>query len=264
MPAELSQEEMSLIRAQAFWRLHEGLPKQGPGSDETTRRALEIVGELPAEPRILDMGCGPGRQTLALARETGGTIVGFDLLPPFLEQARDRVAAAGLGDRVEFRQQSMGDLPVGDYPDACADLIWSEGAIYNIGFEAGLRSWRRLLARGSRAAVSEVTWVGAPPPERVRAWWNASYPGIQDLEENRQAIGRAGYRLVDDFALPDSEWWDDYYSLIEDRLEGLRAERDDDGWKQVVSEFDEELEVVRSGLSSFAYVFYVMERTDST
>ena len=44
------------------------LPQQGPGSDASTLRALRMLGELPDAPRVLDLGCGPGRQTLALAR----------------------------------------------------------------------------------------------------------------------------------------------------------------------------------------------------
>ncbi|NRA02079.1 MAG: hypothetical protein HRU00_05690 [Myxococcales bacterium] len=59
---------------EVFWKLHQGLPKQGPGSDASTRRALALVPELPSAPRILDLGCGPGRQTLVLARETGGQL----------------------------------------------------------------------------------------------------------------------------------------------------------------------------------------------
>lgn len=55
----------------AFFALHHGLPRQGPGSDTTTRHLLSLAGPLPERPRVLDLGCGPGRSALLLAAEAG-------------------------------------------------------------------------------------------------------------------------------------------------------------------------------------------------
>lgn len=44
---------------EAFFALHHGLSRQGPGSDATTRRLLGAAGPLPEHPRVLDAGCGP-------------------------------------------------------------------------------------------------------------------------------------------------------------------------------------------------------------
>ncbi|HEX8823356.1 MAG TPA: class I SAM-dependent methyltransferase, partial [Archangium sp.] len=58
--------------ADAFFLLHTDLPREGPGSDDCTREALRRLRPwLPASPRVLDLGCGPGKQTLVLARELG-------------------------------------------------------------------------------------------------------------------------------------------------------------------------------------------------
>ena len=59
--------------------VHSGLPRQGPGDDESTLRALSFCTELPMQPAVLDVGCGPGMQTVALARGTDGTITAVDL-----------------------------------------------------------------------------------------------------------------------------------------------------------------------------------------
>ena len=205
------------------------------------------------------MGCGPGRQTQVLAEALGGVVTAIDLLPPFLEELEARAEAAGLADRITTRRGSMLDLPAELFPDGSVDLIWSEGAIYNVGFDVGLADWRRLLAPGGRIGVSEIAWLVADPPERVRRYWEASYPGMRSRGENARAIEAAGYRLLGDLVVPERDWWDDYYTPIEARLDALRGERDDSVWQETIALYDEELEIARIGLSSFGYVFYVME-----
>ncbi|MBW2273039.1 MAG: class I SAM-dependent methyltransferase [Deltaproteobacteria bacterium] len=242
---------------EVFWRLHEGLSKQGPGSDESTRRALALIPELPSAPRILDLGCGPGRQSLLLARETGGHVTAVDLLPPFLEQVDVRAAAEQLSDHITTVQASMGDL---SYADESFDLLWSEGAIYNIGFESGLRAWRRLLRPGCSLAVTECSWLTDAPAERIRSFWESHYPGMQGHEANQLAVAEAGYELLGSFVLPEVEWWDDYYTPIGERIAALRKERSDDAWTAALEAEEEEASIVRECDGSFGYVFYVMRK----
>jgi SAM-dependent methyltransferase len=253
-------EERQEANARIFWGLHEGLPKQGPGSDPTTRRALDLGKPVPPNPRVIDLGCGPGRQTMALAEATGGQVTAIDLLPPFLDQLSVSSRERGLDDQITIQQGNMADLAPLDLADESFDLVWSEGAIYIIGFDEGLRDWQRLLAPGGRLAVTEVSWLVEDPPMRIRSFWEGHYPGMRSQQANEQAIAEAGYRLIDSFVVPDHEWWDDYYTLIEARLDVLRGERDDVIWREIIAAHDEEVAVVREGLSAFGYVFYIMER----
>jgi hypothetical protein len=46
-----------------FWEIHTSLPREGPGDNESTQKAYRILKELPENPRILDIGSGPGMQT---------------------------------------------------------------------------------------------------------------------------------------------------------------------------------------------------------
>ena len=81
--------------------LHEGLPRLGPGTDESTLKALSLCENLPPQPEILDVGCGTGAQALVLAANTDGHIVATDLHPTFLEQLEKAIVREGLEDRIE-------------------------------------------------------------------------------------------------------------------------------------------------------------------
>ncbi len=61
-----------------FYELFESLPRCGPGDNKSTRRAYHVLKDVPQQPCILDIGCGPGVQTLELARVSNGRIVALD------------------------------------------------------------------------------------------------------------------------------------------------------------------------------------------
>lgn len=245
------------MSAEIFWRLHEGLPQQGPGSDATTLRALRALGPLVPSPRIIDLGCGPGRQSIALAAETGGEVTAIDRLPPFLGELAMRAEAAGLAGRIHPVQADMGALD--SLPDGSFDVLWSEGAIYHLGFEAGLRSWRRLLAPGGLAAVSEISWLVPDPAAEALAFWAEAYPGMASRETNRERAGRAGYRRIGDFALPKEDWLADYYDRIAERIGPLREERGHEPEvARALDEAEREHTLFLRHHESYGYVFYLL------
>lgn len=244
---------------EAFWTLHDGLPKQGPGSEASTRRALGLLEGLPTAPRVLDLGCGPGRQTVTVARETGGRVVAVDLLKRFFPELRAAVGMAGLAGRVAPLRGSMHALPLAD---ASFDLIWCEGAIYNVGFDAGLRAWRPLLCPGGGVAVSELCWLAKRVPERVRRFFASAYPAMRDHAENEAAFAAAGYRLRGSFVLPDADWEEGYYAEIEARIESLERQPRDPAFRAGLDAEREEIEVFRERRGCYGYVFYVGERVE--
>jgi len=122
--------------------LHDGLPRQGPGDSASTRRALALCGALPDAPEILDIGCGTGAQTLTLAAATTGHITALDRSLDFLQSLRRTATERGWSSRVRVCQGDMRALP---FREASFDLIWSEGAVYSMGFDAGLIQWLSLI-----------------------------------------------------------------------------------------------------------------------
>jgi len=243
-----------ILNREIFWQVHCDLPREAPGSDSSTPRALSMLPRLPASARILDIGCGPGAQTVALARATSSDIIAVDTHPPFLDDLVHRAAQAGVADRIHPLQASMFNL---DF-DRPFDLIWLEGAIYIIGFERGLREWRRLLKPGGLVAVTEVSWLKPDPPEAARKFWGEAYPDMATIEENLKRLTAAGYRSPGHFTLPESDWWDNYYHPMAARIEMLRQVYCDHPEAQAALDLAcAEIEVYRQYSAWYGYVFYL-------
>jgi SAM-dependent methyltransferase len=244
--------------AEVFEALHRGLPQQGPGSDASTFRALSMLPGLPAQPEILDVGCGPGRQTLALLRATGGRVTAVDTHAPFLTELERRARAEGVSERVTTLCCSLDALPL---PDAGFDLVWSEGALYSVGFDAALRALRRLLRPGAPLAATELAWLVPDPPREAREFWRDAYPGMRGPDEIRRAIAAAGYAPAGDFALPGSDWWGGYYAELEPRIAALREScRGDAAAQRALDAAAREIELLRACPGAYGYVFFLMRR----
>lgn len=245
----------------AFFLLHHDLPREGPGSDAATREAIRFLPELAADALVYDVGCGPGQQTLCLARELGTRIIAIDLVQPFLNSLSRRAAAAGLSHLIETRCADMAEL---DATPGSVDLIWSEGSIYFVGFERALRLWRPLLKSNGHVVASHATWLTSDPPEEARALFAAELPDMTDAAGNIRLANAAGYDVLHHFSLPATAWWDDYYTPLLDRIEELREpSRSDSDLAAVIAETEHEIDVFRRCQESYSYVFYVLRKSDT-
>lgn len=239
-----------------LFELHSGLSQQAPGNNSSTLRALSMMTSPPHTPSILDVGCGPGRQTIALARITGAKIVGVDIHQPFLDDLKKRAALAGLTDLVTVKNCSMNEM---NFEEESFDIVWSEGAIYIIGFDKGLVEWKRFLKPDGFMALTEISWLTDDPPPEAINYWLAEYPAMKTIKQNIEAIEKAGYTFVDSFTLPDSAWWENYYIPLEKKIERFREKYTADREALEFAESSQaEIDLFREYSNSYGYVFYVM------
>lgn len=185
------------------------IERQGPGSPEVTVKALSFIDNLTNESRIADIGCGTGGQTMVLAQHAPGQITGIDLFPTFIDRFNVNAGKLNLQDRVKGIIGSMDNLP---FQHKELDLIWSEGAIYNIGFERGLNEWRKFLKAGGYVAVSEASWFTSERPAEINEFWMNAYPEIDTIPNKVAQMQKAGYTPVATFILPENCWTEHFYA----------------------------------------------------
>lgn len=129
-------------------------------------RALEVLAPAPGE-HVLDLGCGCGDSSLALARRVapGGRVLGLDLSEPMLARAAERAARAGLAN-LSFRAADVQAAPL---EAGAFDAAFSRfGVMFFADPVAAFRNVRSALRPGGRLAfacwrpVTENPWVLVP------------------------------------------------------------------------------------------------------
>ena len=240
--------------------LHIGNNRQGPGSEAATRRAIALAGLKPDPAlQVADIGCGTGAASLVLARDLGAQVTAVDFLPAFLDRLGTRAAQAGLAGQITPLAASMEDLPFA--PDSF-DVIWSEGAIYNMGFEAGLKAWRPFLRPGGMLVVSELTWLTATRPAPLQAHWDAAYPQVATAGAKIAQLEAAGYRPEGYFALPTEDWLDHYYRPMQARFDGFLARHDSAAARAIIAAEQEEIALYEAYRDYVSYGVYIARRFD--
>ncbi|MEU8618373.1 bifunctional class I SAM-dependent methyltransferase/N-acetyltransferase [Streptomyces sp. NPDC048623] len=252
----MSDNDLDLNGFDAFFALHHGLPRQGPGSDSTTRRLLSLVGPLPARPRVLDLGCGPGRSALLLAAEAGAEVTAVDLHEPFLAELRAAATARGLDGRVRTLRADMGALEA--LPDGSFDLVWAESSVFVLGFDRALAEWHRLLAPGGTLVLTECVWTSADPAPEARAFWEEHYP-LRTITANAAAAVAAGYHVLGTVPQPESDW-DEYYGPLAGHADA--ADLSVPGMAEAVAGARAEIAMRRAYGSDYGYTGFALRPAD--
>jgi SAM-dependent methyltransferase len=240
--------------------LYQGLGEASSAGLDFTRKAFQMLPALD-RPTILDIGCGQGRATLELARLSGGLVVGLDIDRPALEVLSRRIEQEGLAAQVQVVRGSMFEL---DFPDERFDIIWAEGSLHFIGFEKGLRAWRRLIKPGAFLVVHEGAWLRPAPPQAIVDRWQPVFPEINTVPGYTEQLPRHGYRLIGHFALPEEFWWLNYYALLEERICKLRQTyAHNPAIQRVLDKEQHEVDLYREHLRWYGSAFLVMQKSSA-
>ncbi len=201
-----------------------------------TRKAFKMLPEI-EDPVILDIGCGTGVTTLELARLSSGRVVGIDIDQAALDNLNHKIEQAKLANRIKTVNVSMADMQFKDYS---FDIVWCEGAIHVIGFENGLKSWRRFLRPKGFLVV---------------------HARIIDIQKRVDAVPVCGYELINTFKVPKEAWWDDYYGPMENLVEGLRHRYQNyPDALALLDKVEDEVEEFKKKPENHGSVFYVMQK----
>lgn len=242
--------------------LHRSARRQGPGGDDETRLAIRLSGLGDAsDVRIADIGCGSGASTLVLASEIDAIVTAVDFVPGFLAELETASERAGLRDRIRPLNASMEALP---FQDGQLDAIWSEGAIYSMGFANGVRSWRRFLRPGGILAVSELTWLTNDRPPDLQDHWTREYPEVDTAARKLDVLEESGYAPIGYFVLPKHCWMDNYYTPMRGRFRAF-LDRNANSAEAVALVEAEEAEISLYDRYSdyISYGFYIARRTST-
>lgn len=236
--------------------LHKGNWRQGPGGERETRLAMELAGLDGQRPvKIADIGCGTGATTLLLAEELKADITAVDLFPEFLDILNSRAAERGVAGRISTLVGSMDELP---FDDEEYDVIWSEGAVYNMGFENGIRYWQRFLKPGGILAVSEITWLAAVRPAELEEYWKTEYPAVDTASAKMELLESSGYVPAGYFFLPERCWIDNYYGPLRSSFTDFLERNSESAEARGIIEVEEsEINLYEKYKDFYSYGFYI-------
>lgn len=238
---------------------HKEGERLGPGSDQSTEQALDLTGiDLNKSLKIADLGCGTGAQTMVLAKKTKGQITAVDVFPEFLRKIETRALQNRLFDNIKTLACSMDNLP---FKKHSFDLIWSEGAIYIMGFEKGINEWRQYIKPGGIFAVSEISWITDERPDEIHKYWNKAYPEMDSISNKLSLLEKNGYKPLAHFELPESCWIENYYNSIEKRLPAFKRKhpKNKDVDSFIMNEL-EEIKLYKTYKDYYSYVFYIARK----
>ncbi len=241
--------------------LHKNSARQGPGSDKDTLKALSFINiEKNKNLKIADIGCGSGGPTITLAKNLNGKITAVDLIPDFLLELEEKSKKLGLERKIKTLKSSMDNLPFNNQE---FDIIWSEGAIYNIGFENGIKKWKDYLKIGGIIAVSEITWITNSRPKEIEDFWTQAYPEIDTASNKIKILENNAYSLIGYFYLTPNSWIENYYKPIENKLDAFRKKYADSKLaKKIIEENIAEIELYHKYKNYYSYGFYIARKNN--
>lgn len=237
-----------------------GLDRQGPGGDEQTLLALSFIREFLQQKHklnIADLGCGTGRATATIAKALDCHITAIDFLPQMIDGLQERIKKENLESTISPLLGSMDDL---HFDEESMDIIWSEGAIYNIGFERGLKEWSKYIKQGGFEGVTECCWLSDKLPSDTK-WFTDNFMEIDTIPNKLAILQHSGYEPIAQFILPNSCWIENYYIPMAKRIEEFAIEYKDNSFAEaLLSNLKREIDYYNQFGSLYGYVFFIGQK----
>jgi len=202
-----------------------------------TRRAFQMLPKI-ENPHILDIGCGSGVPTIELAKLSDGEIIGIDINQSLLDKLNKKIEEEGFSGRVKTVKCSLLEM---DFPNESFDISWAEGSIWIIGFEKGLKEWRRLLKPNGFLVVHDE---------------------IRTVSNRLKKIPSCGYKLINHFSLPEDAHWTEYYRPLETRIKELYMKyKNNSEALKILKKHQNEIDMVKKNPKEHSSAFYVMQKS---
>src|SRR5262249_34321723 len=160
-----------------------------------------------------------------------------------------RAAEAQVEHLVQAHCMDMKDIPQA-FRDI--DLLWSEGAAYNIGFANALATWAPAVRPGGFVVVSELSWLKEQVPDAAREFFRSGYPDMRSMGANIAIAEGAGYQVLATHTLPREAWVEGYYDVLEPRARTL-LDHSDAAVRDFAAETVREIEVFECSEESYGY-----------
>jgi ubiquinone/menaquinone biosynthesis C-methylase UbiE len=165
-----------------------------------TRKTYGLIPKI-KNPQILDVGCGTGVPTIEIAKISNGHVTGIDIDERLLNILRRKIKEIGLNDKICVLNKSIKMM---DFQKESFDIIWSEGAVFVIGFEKSIKDWRELLRPNGYMVLHD---------------------DIKNKSKKLGLIGKNGYQLIAEYDLTFEIWWKEYYSKLEKLVESYEDKK---------------------------------------
>jgi SAM-dependent methyltransferase len=241
--------------------LHKGASRQGPGGNAETKKMISLAGLNRNMPlKIADIGCGTGASTLVLALLLNAKITAVDFLQDFLDVLKTRAKSEGVEEKITPLCASMEELP---FEDREFDVIWSEGAIYNIGFKKGVTNWRHYLKPDGLLVASEITWTTNTRPTELQDYWDSEYPEIGTAAEKIKVFEENGYSPIGYFFLPEHCWINNYYKPMLTNFQAFLCKHGNSEEARAIVEAERyEIELYQKYKAHYSYGVYIARKSN--
>jgi ubiquinone/menaquinone biosynthesis C-methylase UbiE len=194
----------------------------------------ELFGRLSPTPQsnVIDIGCRDASYAIELSKRFGCQVLGIDPAPIHIERARQKIAEAGLTDRVRAELAGIEALPAAK---AALDLIWCRDVLNHVDLQRGLAECARVLKPGGRMLVYQTfATAGLEQREAARIYAGMAIVAQNMSEDYFQATAQSAGLSITDRDVVSSEWrerWAEEGStaLLEDLLAVARMRRSEPG-----------------------------------